>query len=474
MSTTQLSAVDLAAALQSREVSAKMVMQDYLQRIAQVNPTVNAIISQVDDATALANAEAADARLAEGNAPPLTGFPLAVKDLADVAGFKTSYGSPLLGHRPARQDSLLASRLRAAGGVFIGKTNVPEFGFGSHTFNPVHGTTLNPYDSTRSAGGSSGGGACALACNMLPVADGSDFGGSLRNPASFCSVVGMRPSVGRVADVPQFGWAARIGVQGPMARTTADLALLMSVLAGSDPRDPLSFATPDGEFTGDLRKDFSGCRIAWTRDFAAYPVAPEVADVCERALASFASMGCTVDSAHPDVSDAMDVFQTQRAAAMRALGNTLERQYPDWRSKTKDTAIWNFEKGFDLTFEEFHASEIKRTAILHRFTQFFTDWDFLVLPTVQVLPFPADEEWVREINGQQMPTYLDWMSSCCVISITDLPALSLPVGFSHDGLPVGLQIVGPPKSDNAVIQLAHALEQALDLPRRPIEKDQSS
>jgi len=464
---TDLTALELRDALHSHQLSAREVMAAYLERIERVNPAVNAIVSQIEPEAALAAADQSDHALAAGNAAPLTGFPLAVKDLADVEGFKTSHGSTLLGKRPARADCILAERLRAAGGVFIGKTNAPEFGFGSHTFNPVFGTTANPFDHSRSAGGSSGGAAAALASHMLPIADGSDFGGSLRNPASFCGVVGMRPSVGRVPIDAVMGWTARIAVQGPMARNVRDLGLMLSVIAGFDARDLLSTTDDPGQFSQRLDHDHKNTRIAWTSDFGAYPVESSVHQVCKKALDNLKAIGCDVDETHPDVTGAMDVFQTQRAAAVRSLGLSLEKLAPDWREHTKDTAVWNIEKSFDLNFERFHASEVERTIITRRFTRFFENWDFLVLPTVQVLPFPADQEWVHEINGQQMTTYLDWMSSCCVISITDLPALSLPVGFSAEGLPVGLQIVGPPKSDLAVLKLAYALEQDLALDLRP-------
>jgi len=464
---TDLSAVALRDALQARQLSAQEVMRDYLLRIEQVNPRINAIVSQIDADTALAAADLADSALARGNTGPLTGFPLAVKDLADVRGFKTSHGSPLFGKRPAKNDCIVAERLRAAGGVFIGKTNAPEFGFGSHTFNRVFGTTVNPFDPTRSAGGSSGGAAAALASHMLPLADGSDFGGSLRNPASFCGIVGMRPSVGRVPAEAVLGWSARIAVQGPMARNVGDLALLLSVIAGFDARDPLSCVENGDQFSQSLEEDFTGSRIAWTRDFDAYPVDAAVHRVCKAALGNLQAIGCVVDEAHPDVTGAMDAFQTQRAAAVRSLGESLQNLFPDWRQHSKDTAIWNIEKSFDLDFTSFQRSEVARTRITRTFVDFFEHWDFLVLPTVQVLPFPADQEWVQEINGQQMATYLDWMSSCCVVSLTDLPALSLPVGLSAEGLPVGLQIVGPPKSDLAVLKLAHALEADLALNLRP-------
>ncbi|MEM7219830.1 MAG: amidase [Pseudomonadota bacterium] len=464
----ELSARALSTALQHRELSAVEVMRACLARIESVNPKVNAIVSAVDEDAALALARAADAALDAGGAPPLTGFPHAVKDLADVAGLPTTHGSPLFAdrarERPARSDSLLAARLRAAGVCFIGKTNTPEFGFGSHTFNPVFGTTRNPHDTSRSAGGSSGGAAAALATRMLPLADGSDFGGSLRNPASFCGVVGLRPSVGRVAGEALAGWAARIGVQGPMARSVDDVALLLSVLAGPDPIDPLADSTPGSAFAAPLAaRDYRGARIGWTADFGAYPVEAEVAAVCESAIAkAVAAVGADLDATHPDIDGAMAVFQTQRAAAVRTLALTLERSFPGWRDVTKDTAVWNFEQGLALDMDAFHASELQRTAIRRRFVDFFASLDFLILPTVQVLPFDAEEPYVSSINGQPMPTYLDWMTSCCVISITDLPAISIPVGRSASGLPIGAQIVGPPRADRALLEFAHALESALD------------
>ena len=450
-SSADLSACELRAALVSRELSAREVMQDYLARIDARNDSLNAIVSRVPAEQALAAADAADTALAEGAAGALTGFPLAVKDLADVEGLPTRHGTTLFGERPAAVDSLLAARLRAAGGCFIGKTNTPEFGLGSHTFNPVFGLTRNPYRLDRSAGGSSGGAACALAAHLLPVADGSDFGGSLRNPGSFCGVVGLRPSVGCVANVPLHGWMARIGVQGPMGRNVADTALLLSVLAGHDPRDPLSYPQDSTRFEQLTPLDLAGLRIAWSADLDAYPVEHAVVDACQPALTMLTDLGARVEATHPNVQGAMDAFQTQRCAALRSLAETLERTHPNWREQVKDTAVWNFEQALSLDFAAYHAAEAERTRIAQAFARFFEQHDFLVLPTVQVLPFPADEPWVRAINGTPMRTYLDWMSSCCIISITDLPALSLPVGFA-DGLPVGLQIVGPPKGDLEVLR----------------------
>lgn len=465
MSLTELTAIDLHSALHSGAASAVEVMADYRARIDQLNPRLNAIVSLLPEEASRELAISADRALAHDNPGPLCGFPLAVKDLTDVEGFRTTRGNPLFGAQPAVADSLMVSRLRQAGACFIGKTNVPEFGFGSHTFNPVFGTTRNPHNPALTAGGSSGGAASALAANLLAVADGSDFGGSLRNPASFCGVVGMRPSVGRVASEAACGWMARIGVQGPMARSVRDTAFLLAVQAGFHADDPMSFATDPTHFDVDLGRNFGDARIAWTENFDAYPVAPEVAQICGRAAQRLPELGCRVDSDHPDVSGAMDVFQHQRAAAVRDMAHTLEGITAEWRNHVKDTAAWNFDKGLQLSFADFHASELTRTSIRARFCEFFERFDFLVLPTVQVLPFPIEEPWVKEINGQPMATYLDWMSSCCVLSITDFPVLSLPVGYSADGLPVGLQIVGPPKADLAVLQFGYAVEQLLALPQ---------
>jgi len=466
MSITDLTATELRTALHSGAVSAVEVMTDYRARIDRLNPRLNAMVSLLPADMGLRLAADADAKLAKGTAGPLCGFPLAVKDLADLQGFKTTMGSPLFGAQPALRDALMVARLRAADGCFIGKTNVPEFGFGSHTFNPVFGTTLNPHNTALTAGGSSGGAASALAAHLLVVADGSDFGGSLRNPASFCGVVGLRPSVGRVASESYFGWMARIGVQGPMARNVRDTALMLSVQAGFNKADPLSFPS-DTAFDSELAQDFSRARIAWTENFDSYPVEPEVAQICTAAATRIAEIGCHVEAAHPEVAGAMDVFQHQRAAAVRGTAQYLEASVPNWRDQVKDTAAWNLDKGLDLSFEEYHASERARTRITQGFSKFFDGYDFLILPTVQVLPFAAETPWVNEINGIRMPTYLDWMSSCCIISITDLPALSIPVGYSSAGLPVGLQIVGPPKADLAVLQFGYAVEQLLGLTKKP-------
>jgi amidase len=344
--------------------------------------------------------------------------------------------------------------------LFIGKTNMPEFGLGSHTFNSLFGATLNPYDASKTPGGSSGGAAVALATGMLPVADGSDMGGSLRNPASFCNVVGLRPSIGRVPDERSFGWFGRIVTAGPMARTVSDTALLFSVQAGPVANDPLSLTEPGTAFDSSLNTDPETLRLAWSTDLGFVPVDPEVAAIIEQAASVFEGLGAQIENTCPDLSGAMDVFQTQRAASMAVTGRALDRSLPDWRDYAKDTAIWNIEQGFALTADEILRSEIDRTTIYRRVAGFFEEYDALLLPAAQVPPFDKDNDWVREINGEPMSTYIDWMTICCAISITGLPAISIPGGFTADGLPVGLQIVGPPRADLNLLRIAHTFEQA--------------
>ncbi len=373
---------------------------------------------------------------------------------------------PLLAEHEATEDSALVARQRRAGAIFIGKSNVPEFGLGSHTFNSLFGTTHNPYDHDKTAGGSSGGAAVALASGMLPIADGSDMGGSLRNPASFCNVVGLRPSIGRVPDERTFGWFARLGTSGPMARTVADVALLLSTQAGPFPSDPLTLDVAGSKFRAPLDRDLSGLRLAWSADLNLVPVDGRVTRVLEKALPVFEQLGCRVENSCPDLSEAMAVFQVQRAAGLAILGGTLELSLPDWRTHAKDTLIWNIEKGLALSVKELLASEVTRTEIYRQLEKFFANYDALLLPAAQVPPFPAEQDWVREINGQPMDTYIDWMTVCCAISVTGSPAISVPAGFTDEGLPIGLQIVGKPRRDFELLQLAHAFEQATEYYRR--------
>src|SRR5581483_4819888 len=345
----------------------------------------------------------------------------------------------------------------------LGKTNTPEFGAGSQTFNPVFGTTRNPYDTTKTCGGSSGGAAAALACGMVPIADGSDLGGSLRNPASFCNVVGLRPSAGRVPNWPSFSAWFSLSVVGPMARTVQDAALMLAATAGPDARAPISIEEPGEIFARPLERDFRTARVAWSRDLGGLPVEPEVARVLEAHRAVFEELGCRVEEATPDLRDADEIFQVLRAWHFELSHGELLRTK---RRFLKDTVVWNIEQGAKLSGPQVGAAERARTNLFHRMREFMDNYDFLVAPVVQVLPFDAQLPYVTQINGVQMPTYIDWMKSCCRISVTEQPAISVPCGFSGDGLPVGVQIVGRYRDDFGVLQLACAFERATGYWRR--------
>jgi amidase len=464
----------LAAQLAARELSAVEVMRAFLAQIERVNPRVNAIVTLRPADELLAEAAAADRQLAGGEPlGPLHGLPIAIKDLSLTRGLRTTFGSTLYRNFVPTSDELYVARLRGAGAIVIGKTNTPEFGAGSQTFNTLFGATRNPYDLGKTCGGSSGGAAVALACGMLPLADGTDLGGSLRNPASFCNVVGFRPSPGRVPRLRarptamDGGSAANagsnlrpgdtLGVHGPMARDVADLALLLSVMAGPDARDAQSLPEPGAAFRDLGERGFGGAAVAWSETLGRYPVAPAVTAVCNAARAVFAELGCDVVDGEPDLDGVDELFQTLRAAGYAALlAHDLERG----RAQLKDTVVWNVEQGLKLTPADLERAAGIQAALDARVARFFAAHEFLVLPTVQVLPFPVEIEWVREIEGVAMRTYVDWMASCYAISCFGAPAISVPCGFSREGLPVGLQIVGRRGCDLAVLQLARAFEQA--------------
>ncbi|MFN0119306.1 MAG: amidase [Blastocatellia bacterium] len=451
-------AADLSRMIQKRELSAVELMRAHLTRISRVNPKVNAIVNFVGEEAAMRAAREADEQTAKGASPgPLHGFPIAPKDLVPVAGMRMTMGSPIYKDFVPAADGLIVERMKAAGAIVIGKTNTPEFGAGSQTFNPVFGPTRNPYDLTKTCGGSSGGAAVALACGMLPVADGSDLGGSLRNPAGYCNVVGFRTSAGRVPVYPSLlGWDS-MAVQGPMARTVRDAALLLSVLAGPDARAPLSLSEPGFMFSRPLERSFQGVRVAWSRNLGRYPVAPVVNEVCDRARAIFTGLGCVVEDGEPDMRDADEIFQTLRAWS---TAHTRADDYRKHKDKLKDTVIWNIEQGQKLSGADIARAEAKRTELFQRVHTFMQRYEFLVLPVSQVPPFSVELDWPREINGARMETYIDWMASCYAITVTGLPAISVPCGFTPDGLPVGLQIVGRYRREFDVLQMAYAFEQA--------------
>jgi len=444
--------------IRDREVSATEVMAAFLSQIERVNPQVNAICTLIGAEAALRAANEADEKLAKGEpVGPLHGLPHAVKDLALTSGLRTTFGSRIYKDFIPGEDTLFVERLRSAGAIIIGKTNTPEFGAGSQTFNEVFGATLNPYDLTKTCGGSSGGAAVALACGMVPLADGSDLGGSLRNPASFCNVVGFRPSPGRVPSHPvMLAWNT-LAVEGPMARTVRDVAFLLSMIAGPDDRSPISIKEPGAIFSQLLRRDFKDARIAWSRNLGRYPVEPVVNEVCDRARPVFAEIGCQVDDGEPDFVAADEIFQVLRAWF---FAQTRGDDFKLHRSLMKDTVVWNIEQGLKLNGPDIARAEAKRTQLYHRVREFMKRYEFLILPVSQVAPFPVEADWVREINGVKMESYIDWMATCYAITLTGLPAISVPCGFTNDGLPIGLQIVGRHQRDFDVLQLAFAFEQA--------------
>jgi amidase len=438
-----------------KELSAREVMAAHLDRVAEVNPRVNAIVTLVAD-RAMAQAREADEALARGaDVGPLHGLPVAHKDLQPTKGIRTTWGSPIFERFVPDQDSLIVERLRAAGAITIGKTNTPEFGAGSQTFNRVFGATLNPYDNTKTCGGSSGGAAVALACGMLPIADGTDMGGSLRNPASFCGVVGMRPSPGRVPSWPAADAWSTLSVDGPMARTVGDVALMLSAIAGPDGRSPIALPEAGRVFAGSLDRDFAGVRIAWWTTLGGAPVDPVVRDVVNGQRHVFESLGCRVDEAEPDFSHFDAVFKTIRALAfLTGLAPRVE----DERDRLKDTILWELERGERLTPAQIAAAFGKRSELYHRMCVFMEQYEFFVLPTAQVPPFDVTQPYPTEIDGVRMETYIDWMQSCYFISIVGNPAISVPCGATPGGLPIGLQIVGRHRDDWGVLQLAHAFE----------------
>lgn len=449
-----LSAVELAARIRARKVSAVEVMEAHLKQIERVNPRVNAIVTLVAE-QALAEAKRADNEKQPRG--PLHGLPIAHKDLEDTRGVRTTYGSPLFRDHVPTEDALLVERLRAAGAIALGKTNTPEFGAGSQTFNKVFGATRNPYDLTKTCGGSSGGAAVALACGMIPLADGSDTGGSLRNPASFCNVVGFRVAPGRVPKKAAGLAFSPLSVEGPMGRSVADVALLLSALAGPDPRSPIAISEPGAVFAGQLDRNFRGTRVAFFKNLGGLPFDPRVRAVVEAQQQVLRDLGCTVEAAEPDFAGADEAFKTLRAQAFESAHGEKVRQH---RDQIKATIQWEVDRGARLTATGINRAESLRAALWNRFQKFLERYEYFVLPVSQVPPFDVNQEFVTEIDGVKMETYIDWMKSCWYISLTGNPAISVPAGFTPEGLPVGIQIVGRHRAEFSVLQLAHAFERA--------------
>lgn len=458
----RLDATDLAGLIRSRRASVVEVINAVLDRIEAINPHVNAIVSLRDREALHDEAVAADAKLARGEATgAFFGVPMAIKDLAQTKGLRTTFGSPIFANNVPQIDDIFVERIRAAGAILIGKTNVPEFGLGSNTYNPVFGPTFNAYAHGLTAGGSSGGAAVSLALHMLPVADGSDMGGSLRNPAAFNNIYGFRPSQGRVPAGPApEGFVAQMGVKGPMARGVRDLALLLSVQAGYDPRVPLSLdGKPD--FVAGLQPEMSGRRIAWLGDLGG-KVAMEtgILDLCQAALGLMEGAGAVVEPHVPsfDMEALWQAFVTLRHFTS---GSALKVHYddPEKRALLKPEAIFEVEGGLDLLAAPIFAASQVRTAWYRHLLELLERFDFLAIPTAQVFPFPVERHWPREIAGRRMDSYHRWMEVAALATMAGLPAVNVPVGFNADGRPMGMQLIGRPRGDQAVLNLAAGYEE---------------
>ena len=459
-----MSALDLSQAIHSKAVSCREVMLAFLKQIDTHNPASNAIVSLAPSEHVLHQADERDAQLARGQSMGwLHGIPQAVKDLVEVAGFRTSHGSPLSVPLPATTDNLMSARMRAAGCIFIGKTNTPEFGLGSHTFNEVFGATHNAWDPSKSAGGSSGGAAVALAQRMLPVADGSDFMGSLRNPAGWNHVFGMRPSQGRLPRYPVAdNFIAQLSTEGPMARSVRDLAMLLSTQAGYDARSPLSIAESGEAFTQGLEASMKHRSVGWLGNLQDYlPVEDGILSVCENALKTLETTGCHVS--HAQLGMSPEEIWTAWLAWRQALAGRNIGAYThhgNWRDKVKPEGQWEYDQSLRLTGAQLMQASETRSSYYQSMLKLFESFDVLALPTAQVWPFDVTERWPQHINGKAMDTYHRWMEVVIYATFAGLPAISIPAGFNAQGLPMGLQLIGKPRGDFELLQIAHAYEQA--------------
>ena len=459
-----MSARALAEAIRQRHISARETMTAFLRQIERVNPKINAIVAKLDDQKCLALADDADRRLArDDSVGPLHGLPFAFKDLDPAVGFPMTRGSTIFKDFVPQQDSVLVERLKNFGVIAIGKTNVSEFGMGSHTYNDVYGTTLNPYDLTKTAGGSSGGAGAALAAGLLPVASGSDLGGSLRNPANFNNIVALRPTVGLVPASPVALPFLGFTVKGPMARSVADAAFLLSVMAGADPRDPATYPSEPNILSKSLDREFKEVRVAWCPDLGGLPVDRRVRSVLEAQRKTFIDLGCIVENTCPDLWGAEEVFLTLRAwNYWHTLGPLLGQH----RHEMKPEAVWQIELGKSLSGADVANAMARQGELMQRMHVFQEKYEFLLCAVNQGPPFDATLSWPREIDGVKMENYLSWMKSAYWISATFCPAISVPAGFTCDDLPAGIQIVGRYRDDRGVLQLAHAFERATCFGRR--------
>ncbi len=460
-----MSAVELTALMQAGALSSTEVVTAHLNHIETVNPALNAIVTLTAEHALQLAAQADNRQTAGDELCVLHGLPMAHKDLAQTAGIRTTSGSPLFADNVPTENALVVQRALDAGAITVGKTNTPEFGAGSHTFNEVFGATLNPYDQSRTCGGSSGGAAVSLAAGMVPIADGSDMGGSLRNPASFCNVVGLRPSPGRVPAWPKATAWSHLSTEGPMARSVDDVALLLAAQAGPDARSPIALEGPGTDFLPPVEEPGTSLRIAWAPDLGGLPVDPAVINALAGVPDVFERLGHSVDEACPDLSEAGYVFDMLRAWTFAMGFGHLIDEHGD---QMKETVRWNVQRGRDLSIADHMLASKLRNEIYQRTATFFETYDFLLCPVAQVPPFPIETEYIDEINGIQMSTYIEWMRVCTDVTIMNCPAMSVPAGFTDDGLPIGLQIVGPPRHDWELLTIAKQFETATKVAsRRP-------
>src|SRR3984957_11617182 len=458
-----LSATEMADLIRRKKLRARETLDAHLKQIERVNPKVNAIVTLVAE-QAIANARKADEMQARGaTLGPLHGLPVAHKDLVETAGIRTTFGSRIFKDFVPKHDAILVERIRQAGAICVGKTNAPEFGAGSQTFNAVFGATKNPHDLTKTCGGSSGGAAVSLACGMLPIADGSDSGGSLRNPAAFCDVVGFRTAPGRVAHAAGGDSWSTIAVSGPMARNVPDVALLLSAMAGPDPRCPISITEPGTRFTGNLERNFKGVRVAWFKDMGGIPCDPRVLNLVNAQRKVFENLGCIVEQAEPDWTGALEAYDALRAWGYATSQSENIRLH---RDLVKDTIQWEAERGSKLTGADIARAHTLRSKAWDNMRIFQEKYEYFITPTTQVPPFDVTQPYPTEIAGVKMSTYIEWMKVCLLISALENPSISMPCGFTDEGLPVGLQIVGRHRDEWSVLQMAHAFEQAPPATRR--------
>jgi amidase len=458
-----MSAIEMARLIRAKKLSAREALAAHLTQIERVNPKVNAIVTLVPELASAAAAKADEMQTRGETLGPLHGLPVAHKDLLDTRGIRTTFGSPLYRDNVPTEDDIVVERMRRAGAITIGKTNTPEFGSGSQTFNTVFGATHNPYDLTKTCGGSSGGAAVALACGLVPVASGSDTGGSLRNPAAFCNVVGFRPSPGRVPNPrAAFAWST-LSTSGCLGRSVADLAFALSTIAGPDSRAPLSINEPGERLARPLNRGFKGVRVAWYKDLGGVPFDPRVRAVVDAHRKTFESLGCIVDQAEPDFAPAEVAFRVLRAWNTANSYGERFRAHPE---AFKDTLTGEIEEGLRLTGTDVARAEEAHGQIWRRFQAFLKKYEYFVLPTTQLPPFEINTPYPTEIAGVKFDSYIDWMKSCWYISATGNPAASVPAGFTPEGLPVGVQIVGRAKADFSVLKLAHAFEQVTGFGKR--------